>query len=302
MAKGDRITLSAADGSSAVIERLGAQLTSFRDADGRERVWQGAPGFWSEHAPILFPVIASVPGGRVRIDGREYPMPPHGFAWRQPFDVEEHEGARVTMVLRDGASTRPHYPFAFELRVSFAMAGGGLAMAIEVANQGDAAMPCDVGYHVGLNWPLVAGRAKTDHVIRFERPEPAPIRRGTGDPVMLYHEPRPSPIEGDRLPLRDELFEELPIVMDRLASRRLWFGVEGAGGVRVDFPDSPHLGLWMQPGAPFLCIEPWQGYPAAVDFADELANKPGIALLAPGAREAWRATITPQPLEATFSP
>ena len=73
------------------------------------------------------------------------------------------------------------------------------------------------------------------------------------------------------------------------------FGAPGGPGLRVDFPDSPHLGLWMIPGESYLCIEPWQGYPARMDFDAPLIEKPGIAVIEPGETRRWRLGITPQP-------
>ena len=44
------------------------------------------------------------------------------------------------------------------------------------------------------------------------------------------------------------------------------------------------LGVWSKPsGAPFLCIEPWQGYASPAEFDGTLADKPGIMSIAPGA-------------------
>lgn len=278
----------------AAIERRGAQLRSLQVADGRELIWQGAPGFWDDSAPILFPLIARVPDDRIRLPGGSYPMPPHGLALHRTFDVAEQSETRCVFQTRADDETHRSYPFDFILRVSFDVAGPGLAMAIEVRNEGAEPMPCDVGYHVGFRWPLEDGRAKEDYVIRFDRDEPAPIRRGTGDPIMLLREPRPTPVDGRMLRPRDALFEELAIVFDRLESRGLWFGAEHGLGVRLDFPDSPNLGLWMQPGAPFLCLEPWQGYPAPVDFAGRFTEKPGIATVAPASSRAWRLTVTPE--------
>ena len=57
----------------------------------------------------------------------------------------------------------------------------------------------------------------------------------------------------------------------------------------------PHLGIWTKPGAPFLCVEPWQGYAAPEGFAGELATKPGIVRLEPGASASYAMTIEVAP-------
>jgi galactose mutarotase-like enzyme len=84
------------------------------------------------------------------------------------------------------------------------------------------------------------------------------------------------------------MFEDSPIMFDRLISRSLTYGARGGLGLRTDFPDSPHLGLWVIPGENYLCIEPWQGYPAEMDFDGPLMEKPGIAVIEPGETRRWR--------------
>ena len=61
-------------------------------------------------------------------------------------------------------------------------------------------------------------------------------------------------------------------------------------GVRVRFPDYPHLGLWSDASAPFICIEPWQGMDDAVD-PEPFDRKFGIQILPPGRSETYRASI-----------
>lgn len=291
MSTEDRIEI-AGPSLRAAIERRGAQLRTLKAADGGELIWQGAPGFWDGSAPILFPLIARVPDNRIRFPSGSYDMPPHGLLLDRVFEVAEHTATRCVFETRADDETRRSYPFDFAVRVSFDAADAGLAMAIEVRNETDEPMPCDVGYHVGFRWPLADGRGKADHIVRFDRDEPAPIRRGTGDPIMLTREPHPSPVEGRVLRPRDELFEASAIVWDRLESRGLWYGAEGGPGVRLAFPDSPNLAVWMQPGAQFLCFEPWQGLPAPVDYTGPFSDKPGIATVAPAQTRTWRLTVT----------
>jgi galactose mutarotase-like enzyme len=53
-------------------------------------------------------------------------------------------------------------------------------------------------------------------------------------------------------------------------------------GLRIDYPDMPYLGLWTKPGAPFLCIEPWQGLADPEGYAGDLRDKPGVIEVAAG--------------------
>jgi galactose mutarotase-like enzyme len=280
---------------SASIDPHGAQLLSLKTAEGQQLLWQGDPASWPDHALILFPVIGPLFGGQFRHGGSAYPMPPHGFARQRDFAVVELTTTRCVFELRDDPETHVHYPFAFRLHVEFELSDDSLLNTIAVENLDREPLPADVGFHPGFNWPLTPGHAKDEYTIVFAEDEPAPIRRGTGDPIMLYPEDRPSPVEGNTLRPRDELFEELPIVFDRLNSRSVTFGAPGTLGLRIDFPDSPHLAIWMVPGATFLCIEPWQGYPSQLDFDGPFIDKPGIALVAPGDTRRWRLNVTLQP-------
>ena len=45
------------DGIAATINAQGAELSSLRNAEGRELLWQARPQ-WPRHAPILFPIVA----------------------------------------------------------------------------------------------------------------------------------------------------------------------------------------------------------------------------------------------------
>jgi galactose mutarotase-like enzyme len=284
-----------ASGLSAVVARHGAQLMSLKTAEGQELLWQGDPRYWADRAPILFPVIGPMVGGQIHHGGHSYPMPPHGFAHGRDFAVSQQTPTSCVLELRDDEETRAHYPFAFTLSVGFELSDDGLLGTITVENPNDEPLPADVGFHPGFNWPLSPGRPKEDYAIVFAESEPAPIRRGVEDPILLLPEGRPTPVEENVLRLRDELFEENAIVFDRPNSRSVTYGAPGAPGLRVDFPDSPNLAIWSRPGAPYVCIEPWQGYPSQIDFDGPFVEKPGIALIDPGTSRRWRLGITPQP-------
>jgi len=274
-------SLLAAGGLAAEIDPRGAELRSFR-IDGREWLWQGDPAWWAGQAPLLFPVIGRSPGGRARWQGRSFEMPPHGVARQSLFALRDADARSARFVLRDDEATRAHYPFAFRLEVEWRIEEASLSMRVVARNpSATEILPASIGFHPAFAWPLVPGAAREAHVMRFDRPEPAPIRSidadGLGHPSGL-----PTPVDGATLRLDDRLFAADALILDRLASRRAWFGVPGMRGLRVDFPDCPHLGIWTKPGAPYLCIEPWQGFAPVIGDDGDLARRPGIVLVPPG--------------------
>ena len=281
-------------GLSAEISTLGAELMSLRDVDGREFLWQGDPASWARRAPVLFPVVGRLAGGALRHAGRSYPHAGgHGFAPTSDFAVASHDGASCVLSLTADAATRAMYPFEFRLTLRFTLADGALTQIALVENTDTQRIAASFGFHPGFQWPLPtsADAAREDHVVLFAKPEPTPIRRIVNG--LLAHRREPSPVVGRRLALHDGLFVKDAIVFDQPASRALWFGVEGRPGVAVEFPDCPHLGLWMRPPSRYFCIEPWQGYNDPEGFAGEIFDKPGMIHLARGAAFERRLIIRP---------
>ena len=273
-------------GLSAQVSALGAELVRLQDRDGSDLLWDGDPAFWTGRSPLLFPIVGEAKGNRIRVAGAPYEIGRHGFARTSTFSLVSSEAARCTWRLEASEATRRHYPFEFRLDVTYVIEGGALHMTAEVTNRGDGLMPASFGFHPALRWPLPYGRPREAHEIVFERDEPAPIRRPVDG--LLSAARYPTPVRDRRLALHDGLFEDGALVFDRLASRHLVYG-EALG---VSFPRMPNLGIWTKPGAGFVCVEPWQGHASPEGFDGELADKPGMVLLAPAETRTFAMSIS----------
>lgn len=277
---------------TAAIAPLGAELWSLADKEGRALMTDADPRWWTGRAPLLFPFVGRCRGDVYRLDGRDYPMPQHGFARRSPFALVEQAEDRATFRLDADAATRAVYPFDFRLDMRFAVRGPSLAMTALVLNRGTADMPFSFGYHPAFAWPLPFGGAAAEHRIVFAKPESAPIRRVGTEPGLIARDPVASPVEGATLAPTAAMFAGDALIWDRLDSRSLTWGVPGRARLRIDFPDTPWLGLWQKPGAPYLCVEPWAGMADPVDFAGDVWDKPGIMRLLPGEKRRFRMSVT----------
>jgi galactose mutarotase-like enzyme len=280
----------AGGGLHATVAARGAELTHLRTDSGLELLWDGNPAVWAGRSPLLFPIVGSVANDRVRIDGQDRPMLRHGFARTTSFALVDAGAARCTWRLEPNADTRSRYPFEFRLDVTYALGADGLAIRAEVANRGDRPMPASLGFHPAFRWPLVPGAVREDHEIRFDRDEPAPIRRLADG--LLAPEPVRSPVSGNRLLLTDTLFADDALIFDRLQSRRVTYGALTGPQLAVAFPDMPHLGIWSKPGAGFVCVEPWQGFASPAGFDGELQDKPGIVMIEPGSSRSFAVGIS----------
>lgn len=276
---------------SAEINPLGAQLSILRDRDGRDLLWNGDAAVWAGRAPILFPIVGSLAGGSYRFGDRRFALSRHGFARGKPFEVVATTGSSATFRLRADEATLAVYPFAFELEVSYVLASATLSINASVRNTGSEPLPASLGFHPGLRWPLPYGPTREAHFIEFEADEPAPVRRINAD-GLLKPEGFPTPVMNRRLMLSDELFRDDVMILDALNSRSLRYGAVNGPLIEVRFPDAQYLGLWTKPGAPFICIEPWQGITDPAGFAQDFTQKPGVFTVAPGASHSLNMGIT----------
>jgi len=281
----------ATDRLSAELSTLGAELRVLRDEAGRDLLSDGPPEYWTGRAPFLFPVVGAVNDEAIRVDGKTYPMAKHGFARKSEFVVIDRQPAQVTFRLDADEATRARYPFDFRLDITHSIDGATLRTEAVLTNPGDVPLPASFGFHPAFRWPLPWGGTRAEHAIVFAKAEPAPIRRIGPASGLVLPEPRPTPVEGNTLVPHDDLFVEDALIFDRLNSRKLRFGVPGRRMIEVDFADMPLLGVWTKPGAPFLCIEPWQGLADPVGYQGDFREKPYVIEVAPGAERRFAMTI-----------
>jgi galactose mutarotase-like enzyme len=276
---------------TASIAAKGAELQTLVPAGGADVMWLGDPAVWGWHAPNLFPIVGALADDLLIHDGKSYPMKQHGFLRHSLLEIVQQDDDACAFRLTDNAETRAQFPFSFELTIGYRIDDERLACEWHLFNPAATTLYASAGLHPAFRRPL--GTAPRDaHVVLFDKPEPAPIRRLAGR--QIDPEPKPTPVLGRVLRIADSLFDTDAMIFDRLASRKLTYGAPGGSAVELDFPDFPDLGIWAKPGpTPFLCLEPWQGMASPRGFAGEFSQKPGIVSLAAGETRVWRYAIRP---------
>jgi len=273
------------------VDPLGAQLSALQDRAGRDLLWGGDPSVWAGRAPLLFPIVGALSGGRYRLGSATYALPRHGFARVKRFDIVDTSPTAATLRLNADATTLQVYPFQFELDVRFALDGPTLSITTNVRNLGDGDMPASIGYHPGFCWPLPFGRPRSSFFIEFAVDEPDPVRR-LNAAGLLTAARHPTPVSHRRLTLEDALFQDDVIIFDQIRSRHVTYGADEGPRIRVSYPDAPYLGIWTKPQAPFICIEPWHGVADPEGFTGDFRTKPGVFTVAPGAVLSAQLTVS----------
>ena len=266
----------------ATAQSKGGELTSLRDGNGREYIWEGNPDFWSGQNPILFPIVGSLLNGKIQIGGKTYEMGRHGFARGMEFTPVEQGEDFVTLELREDENTLACYPFPFSLRVAHRLLEDGFSTAFTVENTGEVPMPFCVGGHTAIRIP--EGERFEDYELLFDEKESADSHLLSPQGIIL-HDGRKPMLDGiGRLALNYQDFAEMDtIIFSMLRSGNVSLVHRETGqGVRLDFHEFPMVAFWTKPGAPFLCLEPWQGCAAWDNESGKFEDKPFCAVLQPG--------------------
>jgi glucose-6-phosphate 1-epimerase len=129
------VTLAAADGATAEISPLGAQVCRWRTPDGVQRLYLSERAVFSPGSairggvPVIFPQFGAF-GAALR----------HGFARLLPWQLLEcgpRTGATEALArfaLADDAVSRMHWPHAFALEMAVRLGGPTLRLALTVRN------------------------------------------------------------------------------------------------------------------------------------------------------------------------
>ena len=266
----------------ATAQTRGGELASLRDGGGREYIWEGDPAFWPGQNPILFPIVGSLLNGKIQINGTTYEMGRHGFARGMEFAPVEQGEDFVALELRETEETLACYPFPFSLRVTHRLLEDGFSTAFSVQNTGGSPMPFCIGGHTAIRIP--EGERFEDFHLLFDQAETADSHLLSPQGIIL-HDGRKAMLDGTgALALDYQDFAEMDtIIFSLLRSGNVSLVHRETGrGVRLDFHEFPMVAFWTKPGAPFLCMEPWQGCAAWDNESGRFEDKLFCATLQPG--------------------
>lgn len=260
---------------SATIRDLGAELISLKK-DGTEYMWEGNPAFWGKHSPVLFPIVGTLKNNAYIHDGKEYALPRHGFARERNFAVTYQSDSKIILSLKADNVTYEVYPFNFELLLSYEIADDSLKIGYEVKNHSEGKMSFSLGAHPAFALP---GDFES-YSLHF--PDDNVLTRYKLENDLVSDKTEEDKLTDGILPLTYDLFKDDALVMKKLNSAEITIMQNKAPHLTVKYQNFPHMGLWTKPGAPFICIEPWQGYADTPSNNNKLVDKEGVINLDAG--------------------
>ena len=283
--------ISISNGSlTASIDTMGAQLMSLQKGES-EYLWQGDANWWPRRAPILFPIVGVLKDGKAESAEGTVSLARHGLARLNQFEVVEKSDSSVTLQLKSTEETRESYPYDFELKLIFSVAGNTLTQTYEVTNPANVVLPFTLGAHPAFNIPIpgVEAASLDQYQLSFTRSWTSYGPSITDDGLCDYTTPQKLIVDSDMLPLSWELIDrEKTITLEDVPDRRITLTTNAEAssethGIQMDFEGFDYLGIWTAaPGCPFVALEPWCGIADTVDTDGVFEHKPGIISLEPG--------------------
>ena len=282
--------ISISNGSlTASIDTMGAQLMNLRKVES-EYLWQGDSNWWPRRAPILFPMVGVLKDSKAESAEGTISLARHGLARLNQFEVVEQSPSSVTLQLKSTEETHKSYPYDFELKLIFSVAGDTLTQTYEVTNPANVVLPFTLGAHPAFNIPIpgVEAASLDQYHLLFTRSWTSFGPSITDEGLCDYTTPQRLIVNSDTLPLSWELIDrEKTITLEDVPDRRITLATSTethseAHGIQMDFEGFDYLGIWSAaPGCPFVALEPWCGIADTVDCDGIFEHKPGIMCLEP---------------------
>lgn len=242
------------------IAELGAQLHSIKRNDNQiEYLWQGDPASWKRQAPVLFPFVGRLKDDQYEYAGKTYHRTQHGFARDREFTVIDQTATRVVLKQTDDEETRKAFPFAFELRVIYELAGTQLQVQYQVNNPDDQqSLIYAIGAHPGFNMPLSSAGSfeqislSVSPAEEYSRVVLAGSYNDSQHPITIDMH--------DAKTLNHDLFKNDAIIFETGGARFTATLTDPATqhGVHVHTVGTQHVGVWSPypAQANLVCVEP----------------------------------------------
>jgi galactose mutarotase-like enzyme len=272
---------------TVTINSKGAEISSVKNKEGLEFVWQAKQEVWPRHAPVLFPIVGKLKDNTFSLNDQVYELSQHGFARDHEFTLVQKNASLCVYELKPNAETKKLYPFDFVLKIKYELKDNFLTTSYIVTNPNDTDLLFSIGAHPGFNCPLTKGETFEDYFLEFGSDRLSltelnnGLRRpstgsGTGAKKDLV-------LKDKKLHLTKNLFDNDALVFENRQIDKVTLRSEKSGHkITIECIGWPYFGIWSKKGCTeFVCLEPWYGIADHENSTGDLHKKEGIIQLKP---------------------
>lgn len=261
--------------------------------DGVEYLWQGDKEHWGGQAPVCFPIVGVLKGGKANAFGKPCEMKRHGVARINPFEIKKQGPNSVCFVQKSSEKTKKEFPFDYLLQIKYTVLGNSVTTEYTVKNTGNCKLPFQIGGHSAFNCPLESGERFEDYSVKFDKVLNHPCLRPDIHSGIIDISKRYDVIKNsNEIKMDHLLFVDDAMVFDGIKSKSATLSA-GGRGVQIDYQDFDNLLIWSSAnGGDFVALEPWTGISTCSDESDAFENKRGITVLEPGEEASFKFKIT----------
>ena len=273
------------------VDSHGAELKSLvKKETGAEYMWCADAKYWGRTSPVLFPVVGNVSGKQYRTKGKTFDMGQHGFARDMEFTLESQTDNEIWFVLRSNEETLAKYPYEFVLKLGYRLDGAKVEVLWHVENPSEEELPFAIGGHPAFYCPVTSGVRQSDCYIQFD--VAGSLKCSTIDGYLVGDRVDTYELEDGMLRIDEHLFDNDALIIEKQNIKKVSLCDPKKQAFLTIEMDAPLFGIWRpaDPGAPFVCIEPWYGRSDRIGYTGELRDREYENVLAAG--ENWDAGYT----------
>ncbi|WP_125566181.1 aldose 1-epimerase family protein [Companilactobacillus insicii] len=264
------------------VNSKGAEMSSIKDGNNIEFIWQADPKIWGRHAPVLFPIVGRLKDDHYFIDGNEYKMTQHGFARDQEFDLESQTDSKLVLTLTTSEASLAEYPYHFKLSVIYQLVKDTIQVSYLVDSLEESEdMYFNIGAHPGFAVPFDSNLKFEDFDVKVD-----PAETRSSIPIVEHQIDLDGEykVENQNFSMNHDEFKNDALIyrlnepaVVSISSKK------SEHKVTVDTGNAKYFGMWSSyPDAgDFMCIEPWWGLADKTDSDNNFKTKYGVNKLAP---------------------
>lgn len=270
------------------ISTLGAEIKSIQTPSQEELMWCADPDVWAGTAPVLFPICGRLKDNKYTYNGKTYELEGHGFTRKSIFEIKTADETKAVFSLKSNEETKKCYPFDFEFEVGYKLDKNSVTVEYKTINLSDSE---PLYFSCGSHEAYACPEGIEEYSVVFEKPVTLNPHPPCGKLVEKYTTSLAENIS--ELHLKEEYFKIDALVFEHLGINKVTLvHNKSSKRITVEFPEHDYLLFWNKYKAPYICIEPWAGFPDTPESDGIFEKKKGINKVEPSQSKSFIHKIT----------